>query len=38
MNPDTRSPAVVLGLGVFFCLVGLSASVVFYIGQSRGFW
>lgn len=37
-NPDSRTPAVVLGLGVFFCLVGLSASVVFYIGQSRGFW
>lgn len=35
---DTRSPAVVLGLGVFLCLVGLSTSVVFYIGKSRGFW
>lgn len=31
-----RGTAVVVGLGLFFCLLGLSASVVFYIGQSRG--
>lgn len=35
---DSRTPAVVLGLGLFVAVVGLLVAVAWAIGWTRGAW